>query len=213
MGPAVLAALASGFVGMMVWFALIQATGWEIGFVAWGVGAGVGVATLWGAGRRGLGPGVVAVVVATFAILGGHYLVGRVMYVKAIREIAGSAYQERITFAGKLCAAQSEKEIRSVVAVHNYYNDDELGADEDPDPSSVTDEQIKSFHTQIKPEYEALLDGRPSREEFVDHMVDDIMDGISAFDILSEGVSLFTALWLILGVGTALKIAGGEEKS
>ena len=78
MGMAVIAAGASGFVAMIVWFGLIHATGWEIGFAAWGVGVVIGFATLWGAGRTGFKPGVVAVVVTVFAILGGHYLTGGV---------------------------------------------------------------------------------------------------------------------------------------
>ena len=135
------------------------------------------------------------------------------MYVKAIRQAVWPAYDARTTFARKLCAAETEKEIRSVIAAHNYYHDDKLGPDDEPDPSSVTDEQVQGFHTEIKPEYEALLDGDPSREEFADQLVDDIMAEISMVDILSDGVSLFTALWLILGVGSALKIAAGEEKS
>jgi len=96
MGMAVIAALVSGFVAMMLWCGLIQLTGWEIGFAAWGVGVVIGFATLWGAGRTGFKPGLVAVVVTVFAILGGHCLTGGVSVFTGLWLILGVGSALRI---------------------------------------------------------------------------------------------------------------------
>jgi hypothetical protein len=65
---AVLAAAVAG----AAWFFLIRATGWQIGFAAWGAGlfVGLGARCLGGAGGRALG--AAAAVCAVAAVLGGQ---------------------------------------------------------------------------------------------------------------------------------------------
>jgi len=66
------AAMAGGLVGAAAWAAVTYFTEYEIGWIAWGIGAVVGLAVGRSAGGKfGVAPGVVAAAVAVLAVLGG----------------------------------------------------------------------------------------------------------------------------------------------
>ena len=83
----------------------------------------------------------------------------------------------------------------------------------DPDEQAVTDEEIASFDDEIRPGYEDFVNGKPSREECQDLYISLMKASISFPLMLKESVSLWTALWLFLGVGTAFKIASGKAEA
>lgn len=64
----------AGLVGAVVWAAVAYGTGYEIGWIAWGVGAATGFGAFLFSGRRA-NPltGLIAVVVALLSIAGGKY--------------------------------------------------------------------------------------------------------------------------------------------
>jgi hypothetical protein len=66
--------LAGGFLGMLGWFLLIKATGYEIGYAAWGVGVITGFGTRLLAQVSSEALGYCAGGCAFLAILGGQYL-------------------------------------------------------------------------------------------------------------------------------------------
>jgi hypothetical protein len=69
-----IAAAVGGLIGASVWAGITYFTGYEIGWIAWGVGFVVGLAVRIGAGEaNGVGPGVVAVIGAVAALLAGKY--------------------------------------------------------------------------------------------------------------------------------------------
>jgi hypothetical protein len=74
LGLGVVGAAAAGVVAMLAWFFLIQVTGYQIGFAAWGVGllVGLGARALGREGSRRLG--LAAGACAFVAILGGQWL-------------------------------------------------------------------------------------------------------------------------------------------
>lgn len=68
------AALIGGFIGASIWAGITYFTGYEIGWIAWGVGLLVGLAVRKGAGdTAGVGPGAVAVIGSVAALLAGKY--------------------------------------------------------------------------------------------------------------------------------------------
>ena len=68
------AALVGGLIGAAIWAGITYFTGYEVGWIAWGIGFVVGGAVRVGAGTHvGAGPGVVAVVGAIAALLVGKY--------------------------------------------------------------------------------------------------------------------------------------------
>ena len=68
------AALIGGFIGASIWAGITYFTGYEIGWIAWGVGFLVGLSVRIGAGNdMGVGPGAIAVIGAVAALLAGKY--------------------------------------------------------------------------------------------------------------------------------------------
>lgn len=63
----------AGLVGAMVWAGIACFTGYEIGWIAWGIGAFVGFAFAFGSGGRGVQAGTIAVVITVLSIVAGKY--------------------------------------------------------------------------------------------------------------------------------------------
>lgn len=62
-----------GVVGAVVWGAIAYFTGYEIGWIAWGVGGLVGLGCAWGNKGGGNLLGCIAVVITVLSILAGKY--------------------------------------------------------------------------------------------------------------------------------------------
>ena len=72
---AAVAGLVAAVAGGVVWGLIVRWSGYEVGFVAWGIGFVVGTAVVLGArGARGIPYQVAAVVLALLGILIGKYL-------------------------------------------------------------------------------------------------------------------------------------------
>jgi hypothetical protein len=104
----VAAALGGGILGVALWVGVADATGRELGLVAWGVGALVGV-LVRAAAREwvGAGPGGIAAVVAVLSVAGGKYatvayIVGKVVAAEA----------EVVTPEGRWAALPTEERVR-----------------------------------------------------------------------------------------------------
>jgi hypothetical protein len=194
---------AGGFGAMMAWYGLIIATGYEVGYAAWGVGVVVGVATLLGARRGDNILGFVAGSFALAAIVGGQYFAFNTTLDKELRKHAETVYQADLEFAERAAAAETGGQIRGIIA---EVSDD---AGEKRDILKITDEEVEAFRAISQPLLAAFANGNPSKEKYVEERLTEWMAEASKFERLKESVSLWTILWLFLGVGTAFKIASG----
>jgi len=73
---AVIGGLVGGAIGALLWAGVVVFTGYEVGWIAWGVGGLVGYGVAKGnegGGRSSTAAGTLAVVIAALAILGGKY--------------------------------------------------------------------------------------------------------------------------------------------
>ncbi len=93
----VLGGLIAGAIGAAVWAGVASCTGYEIGWIAWGVGALVGLG--YARAARGVGrfPGIAAAVIAFGSIMAGKYLALQLIIdeeltsgVETMRELLGS---------------------------------------------------------------------------------------------------------------------------
>lgn len=74
MGMSAVLATLAGLAGAAVWAAIIYYTHYELGLIAWGIGALVGAAAFAGAGGyAGTSTGAMAAVVTILSIVGGKY--------------------------------------------------------------------------------------------------------------------------------------------
>ncbi len=130
------AALVAGAVGAAIWAAVTHFTGYEVGFVAWGVGLLVGIGMFAGAGNNaGMATGVVAAVVAIAAVLGGKYATVHL----AVEQFAGAMNHEMtehdvlVRYADRI-AGEWEAQGRTVAwpigsSVETAYNEEDYPAD------------------------------------------------------------------------------------
>jgi len=89
MAKGVILALIAGVVGAAVWAGIAYGTGFEIGWIAWGIGALVGFAMGMGVGTSGnAATGVAAAVIALVAIAGGKFLAVELMIASELDEAA-----------------------------------------------------------------------------------------------------------------------------
>lgn len=200
------AAVGAALAGMLAWYGLTVLTGYEIGWASWVVGALVGFVTLTAARGPDRRMGALAATCSALAILGGGYLA--VSHSQAVRlsKEADKIYGKMLALAPRVSAAQTEDEIRQVIAELNCEDD----ADK-PNLAAVSEDQMLSFDNETRPRYRGVLDGKPTRGRFVSDFV--AGHGQPKTAILEESLTAWTLLWVILGSSAAFIIASGLGRS
>jgi hypothetical protein len=201
-------AAGAGLLGMLGWYLLIKSTGYEIGYAAWGVGVltGIGARILGRGGSTGLG--VWAAGCAFIAVLGGQYLAAKSFADELTGDLetaARQSYDKRLAYAKEALQAQTDDEIKRLLAKE--------AAEEDgtPDPSQITAEDIQQFRDEELPKLRDFANGKPSREEYETDFKSIKDSWMFKFLILKSSFSLFTLLWLFLGMGSAYKLGSGSS--
>ncbi|HSY20167.1 MAG TPA: hypothetical protein VK815_17615 [Candidatus Acidoferrales bacterium] len=193
-------ALIASLVGMMGWFLLIKASGYEIGYAAWGVGAltGLGARVVGAAGSTKLG--LFAGLFAFIAIIGGQYLALRSIAETEFDKIAMVSYQEQLDTANAAVALTTAEDTKAFIA-----KEDEVYA------SEVSNDRLKEFRETELPKYRDLIAGKPSKAEFLGRMNIFKNSWRVQFEMLKASIGLFTLLWIFLGVGSAYKLGAGTN--
>ncbi|TVR49755.1 MAG: hypothetical protein EA425_11515 [Puniceicoccaceae bacterium] len=197
----IVVSIAVGFAGMLAWFFLTRLTGFEFGILAWGLGALIGFAAVKAAGYSAHSLGLAAGCAALISILGGHYL----LVYDALSDYAAveteGAYDHAFAFATGAVACESDDDFRAFLASWNT-----LPGHGAPDPASVGDEEVAAVRADL-PWLQTLADGTFSREAYEAEIRAHYLSPAVQFEVLKDSFSLFTLLWLFLGVGTAWRIA------
>ncbi len=81
---AVVGGLIGGVVGAAVWAGIAYGTGYEVSWIAWGIGGLVGFGCATGGRDRGTASGSIAVVITVLSILAGKYITADLMVRKEI---------------------------------------------------------------------------------------------------------------------------------
>ena len=193
-------ALIASIIGMVGWFLLIKATGYQIGYAAWGVGAitGLGARVVGAEGSMKLG--VLAGLFAFIAIIGGQYLALRSIVEKEFSQLALVSYQEQLDTANQAVALNTVEETKSFIA-----KQDEV------DAAAVTPDRLKEFREKDVPKFRDLIAGKPSKAEFLSRLNVFQNSWSIQFEMLKASVGLFTMLWIFLGVGSAYKLGAGTN--
>jgi hypothetical protein len=198
----VVGALVGGFVGMLVWYGMIRFLNFEIGYVAWGVGALTGVcARLFGRqGRPVLG--AVAAVVAFAAIMVGEGLgVGHAVTKYLEKEVSG-AYEEQMVLARQLPEKPSDKDLLALLKKE--------ATDAGEDGATFGDEDVKAFRNDRLPVLQDLSSGKVTKQQYEHRIAAAMAATIPFMAILKNSVGILTAVFVLLGVGSAWKIASSE---
>jgi len=194
-------AIAAGLAGAAVWAAVAVATDFEIGWIAWAIGAAIGAAYHRFGGRAAGGP-ILCALLAFGSIAAGKYVAYRIAVDKAMEMVL------------------SDEMIRMSYEAHQEFGNDykQAATDEakddlarswlmdiDGDPSSVSEARLVAFRRHDLPEIMDVAEGRTSLDEFADRFREEVTLHVTFADTLSG----FDLLWIFLGVGTAFRLASG----
>jgi hypothetical protein len=205
MARALAVAAGAALLGAVGWAAVLRYASYELGWLAWGIGAGVGWSAVR-AGARGPAPAVVAAALTVLSIFGGK-LLGYALRIHAdTREAAGQqalAHEEYRTDAADWAAlpggGRADVEtVRAFMTTHEYSSDD----GEPP-----ADEEVAWFRSEVAPMLEWFHAEQPTPEEFADYAAADMRAQIYADSSLASLVLTdlepVDALFVFFGLSTA----------
>lgn len=199
-------AVGAAILGMVVWYLIIVGTHTEFGILAWGVGAFIGF------GCRVLGAGysqklgIIAGVCAFVAIVGGEYLATRAAYQQFLNQFMEGAYEARLEYAQRAVQLETEEQTRAFLAEGMSDDEDTVA------PADITPQQLAEFRQDELPKLKDLVNGQPTKAEFERDLRASLNSARMQAEVLKHSVSLWTVLWLFLGVGSAYRLGVGETQ-
>lgn len=199
-----LGAIAGAFLATLAWYLTIVFTGYAIGIVAWGVGAVTGLGARMLAQDASEKLGWLAGGCALIAIISGQYLALSHAVDKKLDGIVTQAYESHLAFAQSATKATTDEAIKTILVDRAKEDDDEKAA------GSISAKDVTDFRQNELPELTRLVQGKPSKKEWISATKSEIQSKLS-WTILKNSVGLFTVLWIALGVGSAYKIASGNN--
>ena len=202
----VIAGLIGGVIGAAVWGAIAHFTGYEIGWIAWAVGALVGICVrVAAAGDSGAGLGAMSAVIALAAIAGGKYM---------------AVYMVVEAEAKKFMAIEfTDDQVKHYIAVQLVKENEKAGTEMKwPKGKSLEDaEEAEDFPPEVWKDMEARWAGMsvPERKDYRAQLQKSIMAEIKgatagvAGSGLVDNLSPWDALWAILALSSAFRIGSG----
>ncbi len=203
------AAAGAAVAGALVWGGLTWVTGYEVGYVAWGIGLLVGASAVW-AGGRGRVVAATCAVLALAAIVGG-----RLTCIELARQAAATELRNGLT--PELHAAQLEA-TRELAKLGDDASDDAIRAflaeQEEVDEDEIGEMQIAEFREQAKL-MRQMLPATPMVESFGEwreQVVEAAMGELGHVAILRESLSAIDILFALLGITTAFGLVMGRTR-
>lgn len=202
---AILGAVLGAIVGAIAWAGIAAVTGYEIGWIAWGVGGLVGLGAFLMEGR-GAASGIMCAVLAVLAILAGkfmalHAVAGQEMEIFSELGIAQEIHAELSSSATAFASVTSEEGYPAFM-VANGYTEAETADD-------VFPSEIEYFKTDVVPELQAWNASPPSFEEWNDENFGTV--DLPMGQLFVESLGPIDVLFFALGIGTAFRVGSGGE--
>ena len=198
-GRTIITGLVAAVLGGAVWALIVLVTGYEVGYVAWGVGLLVGYAMARSTGTRSKGLGTVAAGLAVVGLLVGKYLI--------IEVSLGS---------GLVSEVQDDPQLMMQAAVYELQETSSL-----PDPVQQELNAIAEDDTLSDALWEEMVAAGQLHLESLDDAeraalaagyVTAITGGLTAGDRWSASFSGFDLLWIFLAVSTAWRMMSGKHE-
>ncbi len=213
---ALLGAAIAGLVGMWLWALLILWLDIEIGWLAWGIGAGVGFAFHQLGGRGLAGAGICAAITVLAMYGGKHIGVSWLMddfqeqFMELGQDAMGamlteSLYDEAMENANDFASVSSDYDMREFMVNHDMSMVQ--------NPIDVEDDELNMFKQFSAPGLRELYEEQPSYEEWkagAMKIAANPLESISITDVVIESLSGIDILFLALGVISAFALALGH---
>jgi len=204
------AGVIAALVGALAWAALAYFSGYEVGYLAWGIGLAVGFA-IARLGGHGTATGATAAVLTVLAIFSGKLLATQVLVEKELSESLNAAYPRALydelrVDASDWAALQpgpSESEVRTFMVEHAYFD---AAVAED-----IGQEDLALFHEHSAPFLVDFERERPSFELWRDQVDSEsraafesefsltaaVFDEFNAIDLVFAFLAVSTAFGLV----------------
>jgi len=206
---ALIGALVAGAIGAAVWGAISYYTNYEIGWIAWGIGALVGIGAYVGSGGQGGGTvGVIAGIIAIASVIGGKY---------AVIEIVGNAeikkaHAEVETRLGELF---SDEKAFKIHMAHQLVEEATTAGKTLKWPEGKDDDEAENpedFPAEIWKDVEARWKAMPTdvkrdycqqTKEVANEQAHAVIDSVGA-SIKGKGFAASFSIWDVLWLGLAM---------
>jgi hypothetical protein len=214
MGRGIIGGVLGGFVGAVIWAGISCFTGYEIGWIAWGVGGLVGLGCAWGSQGSGRALGVAAVVITLLSIVAGKYAAVEFGIRKEIGsqdEVLQSALADLqkdemvISFLADEAAAQRQAQ-GETIQWPDGVNPEEARLQSDY-PPAIWAEAASKWEGMSTQEHEQYRD---QLEEHVRTSIQAFFSNISSYGFL-HSFGVMDLLFFGLAVATAFRIATRES--
>ncbi|UCF39725.1 MAG: hypothetical protein JSW43_08210 [Gemmatimonadota bacterium] len=194
---AVIAGVIAALVGGFLWALIVVFTGYEVGWVAWGVGALVGFVMLKVAGMPSPGLGVRAAVLAAVGLLVGKWLIIEIGARTQLRdEIAGNPeLLQQAVFVDMIENEGLPPDLTASI---------EAIGEEDEVPDSVMQRIQEVVDDRIAGMDEDEMDSVATR--FAQMFIGEL----TFLDRMQATMSGWDLLWFFLALGTAWQLASGS---
>ncbi len=217
MTKGILGAVGGGVLGAVVWAAITIFTGYEIGWIAWLVGAGVGFGMAVGSrGEGGMAGGVAAAAIALISIAAGKYIAVRLEVGKVTDRIVAEA-KYSVDDAKIHLAWELVEEAKEQGQTLKWPKGQEPGEGDDETVESLADFP-KSIAKDVETRWgamtpEAAETYRSQLEAQMQHNMRSMAAAITS-RAFESSFNAFDILWGILAVLSAFKLgsgAGGDD--
>lgn len=207
----IIIAVVAGVMGTVVWASIVYFTGFEIGWLAWGIGAAVGASFAVNKNRT-IATGIIAVAIAVVAILAGKFFALEALISQSVGEeaqfmadamndpeneyiiswIADSIVQEKIE-NGETVKFPDGVELGAATQKHEYPK--AIWADAEYQWQQLTKQEQEDLKVELKNTAEADIDEYAGslRQESYKH-----------------SFGLRDIIFFALAIGTAFKIGSGK---
>jgi hypothetical protein len=219
----IVGALAAAAIGAIAWALVAKFTGYEVGYVAWGVGALIGFTSAL-LGGKGVTNGVVCAVLALAAIASGKVLGSMWTTEQNAREafaeemLSQESYNMMMAESQEFAAISDETDYPKFLVDNGYY---ELTSVEE-----VTPGHIAQFKEQTAERLRQMAQTDPTYEQWKESETPHAMEVVDAY--AKEEAALWTIgdhiawskdnlaamdiLFAVLGIASAFALGKGKEE-
>lgn len=196
-----------GLIGGTIWALIAYYAHYEIGWIAWGIGALVGFGMAVGSGGNGgAAGGGIAIIIALSSIVGGKYFASHLMVQHEVNKIKLVVTDEMMIMTQLEAGAAKLEGEGKKVAYKNGKN-----ADTAETPADYPDWMVK----QVKDYYEGLNDSeRASLKKELQDSMEASVSGVASkvrSEAFSESFGAMDILFGVLAILTAWRVGSSDR--
>ena len=192
------AGLAAAILGAAIWAGIVIGTGYEVGYVAWGIGILVGLGVTLSGSERGK---VIGFSAGGLAMMG---LIFAKLFI--IQWSAVPQFKSEILADSQLQWAL----VYDQMIVNNEFSQDVIAQiDAIPEDQPWPQPLQEKIELAVASKIDAM--SQPDKEKFAEDYANTILSQYSYSDQIKDSLSVYDALWFFLAIGTAYRMAAGEN--